>query len=562
MNGTPSPSRAVCVRCAHFRPARPISQLLARALPSTAGPVADALGKIGEDEQKVRDTEAEFKRQQATTRKTDWPMRPTMSDACGALEADDRWQICEVKNVGGDCPDFDPAPPPPHRCEDCRHRVDPLGPTQDAQRERVYLDLMRVNISAGVKQDSNDRELDQYRRGVTGRQALELGAVYASQGMLLDPPRYLAHCASRSGPQGYAVCAVHNRHQCCPQWQPTEETTMTSSYPPAADLGSPPPGPPPVFGASQPVNAAQSGTGARMSDQEVAEFAAAVVWLLGLPSDPQLLARIGTDITATLATGGGIPASDLQSFFTLYREATSQGPDAAEMVREQVQPEVVAGLRKEPDAVSQLLVRLYDEANPPLAPGEPPLTREVSDAYLGILSFVDALMENRPWTPLPQQAKDTFAGQVATGYPALSPAQQTWLAGMPLAWATTRTLWGRASEEQRRELAAQLVASYGQTAASTPLLAEPVPAPPMPPVFGGTAPATGTTFREATATTDELLAQIHAEQRKKEAELEATDPEQAVQLKLQHQLVNATMMSNMLTMQHQASMAIVNNFKA
>lgn len=560
MSGPGAQARAVCLRCAHFRPARPISQLLARALPSTAGLVADALGKIGEDEQKVRDAEAEFKRQQATTRKLDWPMRPTMSDACGVLESEDRWQICEIKNAGGDCPDFDPTPPPPHRCEDCRHRVAPPGPQQDARRERVYLDLMRTNISAGVKQDSNDRELDQYRRGVTSRQALELGAVYTSQGLLLDPPQYLAHCAARSGPQGYAACVVHNRHQSCPLWQPTEETTMTTTRESAAAgaapqpvFGAAPPGPPPVFGAPHTP-------GPRLSESELADLAAAVVWLLGIGSDPALLARIRADLAATLASGENIPAAELESFLAVYREALGQGPDAADVVRETVLPDVVAGLRQEQDAVSQLLVRLYEEANPPLAPGSPPLTRRVSDAYLGILSFVDALMENRPWTALPRRAHDTFAGQVTQGYGTLSPAQQTWLAGMPLAWANTRALWARSTEEQRREQAQQLVASYGQTAASTPLLAEPVPEPATPPVFGGAA-ATGTEFPEATASTDELLAQIHADQRRQEAELEAMDPEQAVQLKLQHQLVNATMLSNMLTMRHQATMAIVNNFK-
>ena len=54
---------------------------------------------------------------------------------------------------------------------------------------------------------------------------------------------------------------------------------------------------------------------------------------------------------------------------------------------------------------------------------------------------------------------------------------------------------------------------------------------------------------------------ILKDQEKEEKELEKTNPQLAAMKKLQNQQANAQLMSNMMRMSHETSMAIINNIR-
>src|SRR5712692_7392553 len=111
-----------CSQCKHFRRVRPISQILANAIGTSEGAVANALAKIVDDEQKLRDSEAEYKRTKASTEHMSWATRPVMSAFCGQREDEELYLIAEVKNAGLKCEDFRPGRPQPRACTDCVYR--------------------------------------------------------------------------------------------------------------------------------------------------------------------------------------------------------------------------------------------------------------------------------------------------------------------------------------------------------------------------------------------------------------------------------------------------------
>ena len=120
-----------CHTCTHFRPVRPLSQLLARELGTTESQVLSELMKIMQDEREVQDAEASLKVEQLRIDEPDpmWRSRPQMSDYCGLEETRGIYRLHEIKNANLGCND--------HRaievktCATCRHRREGSGPAED-----------------------------------------------------------------------------------------------------------------------------------------------------------------------------------------------------------------------------------------------------------------------------------------------------------------------------------------------------------------------------------------------------------------------------------------------
>lgn len=106
-----------CTGCEHFRPAQPVSQRLPKFRNATA--VAQAFLKIEEEEQKLRASEAKHKANQISTSQSEWGFQPQMSDYCAAHAADNRYEICELKNRASDCSDYQDRTSTPVQCGNC-----------------------------------------------------------------------------------------------------------------------------------------------------------------------------------------------------------------------------------------------------------------------------------------------------------------------------------------------------------------------------------------------------------------------------------------------------------
>jgi hypothetical protein len=240
----------VCEKCIFFRPVRPRSQLLAAVVDTTEAAVSTALGKIVEDEQKQRDSEAEFKRAQASTEQETWPRQPVMSSYCGLREKEGVYLIAEIKNVGGRCPpgDFQEGRPERKACSDCRHRVTAAGPARDRQRESLITRMHAEAVSAQSSPASPEGLLKAHREGVPTRKAFELSGAYAADGRLAAKPEYLDYCTAFSTQDEYAVCAIMNPHNSCTAWESASHGDMArqggGDWPRSAGQGTPagPPG--------------------------------------------------------------------------------------------------------------------------------------------------------------------------------------------------------------------------------------------------------------------------------------------------------------------------------
>jgi hypothetical protein len=211
-----------CSQCVHFRHARPASQLLSAVISLKAGgaEVTNAVAKIVDDENKVREAEVDTKAKESDAERVVWPMRPLMSDYCGKRESEEIFQIHEIKNRGLGCLEFEGGKPERRACSDCAHRVAAAGPGEDANAEQLYGNMIVSAIGAQASPQTAQGLLQSHRGGVTARKALEIAGAYAAKGLVLTKPVYLDHCASLSTPDEFVICALANSHSTCAAHEP------------------------------------------------------------------------------------------------------------------------------------------------------------------------------------------------------------------------------------------------------------------------------------------------------------------------------------------------------
>ena len=170
-------------------------------------------------------------------------------------------------------------------------------------------------------------------------------------------------------------------------------------------------------------------------------------------------------------------AADIQSALRMVQMqiALEKRPDRErEQLRQQVQPKFLETLRQQPDnAASQWVFSIYDAAHKPIAEGDPPLTRQISDAYCEVLFFMRSQVLNDNSLQVNQKVLDLFAPELAKVYRQSNAERRKHFAGMPLLWASIRAQWPTLEEAKRAEYRQQW-RTYLQAMAPWLLTAKPV----------------------------------------------------------------------------------------
>jgi hypothetical protein len=177
------------------------------------------LAKITDDEQKVRDAEADLKAKEGTADRQVWPGRPVMSEYCGLREADEAYLICEVKNRGLGCKDFRAGSLERRACNNCQYRVAADGSKVDQTMEQTYTQMIVAATATHSSPQVAQGMLQSYRGGSAARKALEIAGAYVAKGSMLGKPQYLDCCAHFSTSDTYVICALQNAHNTCPSWK-------------------------------------------------------------------------------------------------------------------------------------------------------------------------------------------------------------------------------------------------------------------------------------------------------------------------------------------------------
>lgn len=215
-----------CKECKHFRKVKPASQLFVQAIGTTDAAISNALVKIQEDENQQKGNEANIRMNMDRNDKDFWGFQPVMSDFCGLREEEEIYLIKEIKNLGGQCTDFELGHPEKQSCSTCVHRIIPEGVKEDLEMELSLSGLSALSIASGISTNTPDNQLSRYQEGVTSRKAFEMSGVYSAKGILATKPDYFDYCAKFSCDDEYVICLLRNPYNTCSAWKSVAESKL------------------------------------------------------------------------------------------------------------------------------------------------------------------------------------------------------------------------------------------------------------------------------------------------------------------------------------------------
>ena len=214
---------------------------------------------------------------------------------------------------------------------------------------------------------------------------------------------------------------------------------------------------------------------AALDEATIARAERAGAWLLRLTFDERERQIFRAVMILDWQTSPAAQRARLGPQLALVEEVQAAEPARRELARLKLSRELLAELEAQPlSPVSRFLLAQHAAAHPPLAPGEPALTREMSDALADLVGFVLFEAAGVPQSAVPAAVKAEVAVQLANGWPAMSRAEQDRIARAPLQHAALRWQWPQLAGSQRRLARAAWRRALGPALAGLP---PPRPAP-------------------------------------------------------------------------------------
>jgi hypothetical protein len=101
------------------------------------------------------------------------------------------------------------------------------------------------------------------------------------------------------------------------------------------------------------------------------------------------------------------------------------------------------------------VLNIYDSAHKTIAPGHPPLTQQVVDAYAEAVNFMLRAATGKAFYAADRSFKDALTKDLIARYPQLGNQEQAAMAGIPLAWALLQAKWPTLPSNEQEKLRAQ-----------------------------------------------------------------------------------------------------------
>jgi hypothetical protein len=191
-----------------------------------------------------------------------------------------------------------------------------------------------------------------------------------------------------------------------------------------------------------------------LTESMVSHYVEFVAWLLEIPVTPAFAAdqraRLLNDWKNPDTAAGSARVLQWQLTYAEFKGGSLQ----RDYERTIEQPAWIAQMRahrENPD--SAVMLAAFDAAHPPLAAGQPALTRQMSDAWTELYCLIrdQGLGEH---LVADQANKDAFAAQLARQWPTLTAEQRKALSVMPTRWAAVRWVWSAGQPADRAKMVA------------------------------------------------------------------------------------------------------------
>jgi hypothetical protein len=183
-----------------------------------------------------------------------------------------------------------------------------------------------------------------------------------------------------------------------------------------------------------------------------------VEWLIEVPFTEEQKQVIAREMVDSWKKNVRDDIQGTQDILKMRAQLSAMSPEQKALARQQAQPQLIKAARSETDAIAKMIVQVYDAAHKPIAPGNPPLTRQAADAMLEVLFFMASQVQSGDSALQPTatpQMKDQWAKNLAANYAKTDAAARQAIASMPITWAQLRLHWPDVPQAEKAKARAQ-----------------------------------------------------------------------------------------------------------
>lgn len=426
----------VCRECKHFRRLKPASQLLALAFSTTDATVSNALVKIQEDENQQKGPEAQFRMKKDNIGDEVWDFRPVMSDFCGLKEEEETYLISEVKNRGGQCNDFKQGRPDTHSCSACVYRILPEGIAKDIEMEETLSGLSADSVATNSSATTPDNILSKYREGAASRKAFEASGVYSAKGTLSTKPNYLDYCSKFSMDDEFVICLLRNPYHTCMQWEENTNSNPQKTEDAASLAKKSSSSSTPVF--KLPKKQLEDVVVSPELKDIFENYCSFWEWTLDVKLTVEARRLLHSELVNIWSTQNRIGMENVEKNISFLDQVRKENKATQDYNRELMQQQFVPGLRQnEGDPGVRALLELYNAANVPLVPGNPPLTQKTAECAIELLNLIRTAGHSQP---IPEETRKDFLRKLINKYSEMSGIEQWEIGRSPLLWTAVRSV--------------------------------------------------------------------------------------------------------------------------
>lgn len=178
-----------------------------------------------------------------------------------------------------------------------------------------------------------------------------------------------------------------------------------------------------------------------LTRQGLYRFTGFVEWLLEVPLTTDQKQLVEQSLRDAWAKGDQEEITGYVETLGVEAQVAAATPEQRRLIREQALPDVLQELRSKPDDEgARWALGVYEAGHQPIAAGQPPLTRQVTDAFVELYTFMLSEATGKRFDA-PAEVRDDLAKYFAAGYPDLTPEAQAEFSRMPLIWAAFQYAW-------------------------------------------------------------------------------------------------------------------------
>ncbi|NSW56228.1 MAG: hypothetical protein HPY44_09450 [Armatimonadetes bacterium] len=215
-----------------------------------------------------------------------------------------------------------------------------------------------------------------------------------------------------------------------------------------------------------------------LTDVMVSHFGNFLEWTLDATLTQQQRLEVRQSLLAAWQDKDAETITSTGDIVSLMEQLPTLSEADRKLLRESLSHELLSGARAAPqDPGNQWLLGIYDAAHVPLAQGNPPLTRQVTDALVEMVVFMVAEATGTEGLAATPEMRDEFAADLAAQWPALAPEEQAEASKLPIQWAALRVVWPTLDEEQKTQLRASWAEQFKLSAPQEPAQDEQAEAP-------------------------------------------------------------------------------------